>query len=206
MTQDQVVTSHAQAMMTQYNQGVGPQVNPYASTPASRIRDFMRMNPPTFHRTKVDEDPEGFINEVLKVVDATVVTSKEKAEIDAYQLNDMNRDGKRPRLDELSETKSKKGFYNKDSPMVSKDSVPNQNYQGGNGSGSTFERFRYTTCWKNHLDKCLNSTDGCFGCGNRGHKMRDCPILKVKGKDTNQAPQDGLHPNTQTRTFLYVTS
>ena len=89
MTQDQVVTSHAQAMMTQSNQGVGPQVNPYANTPASTIRDFMRMNPPTFHGTKVDGDLEGFINEVLKVVDATGVTPKEKAELDAYQLNDV---------------------------------------------------------------------------------------------------------------------
>ena len=127
-------------------------------------------------------------------------------QIEDTKIIKMKRDGKRPRLDELCETKSKKGFYNKHSPMVSKDSVPNQNYQGGNGGGSTFERFICTTCWKQHLDKCLNNMDGCFGCGNRGHKMRDCPILKVKGKDTNQAPQDGPHPNTQTRTFLYVTS
>ena len=33
--------------VSQANQGVGPQPN--ASTPASRIRDFMRMNPSTFH-------------------------------------------------------------------------------------------------------------------------------------------------------------
>ena len=30
----------------------------------------MRMNPPTFHGTKVDEYPQGFIDEVFKVADA----------------------------------------------------------------------------------------------------------------------------------------
>ena len=56
MTQAQVITTHAQAMTAQANQGVGPQVNPHTSTPACRIRDFMRMNPSTLYGTKVDED------------------------------------------------------------------------------------------------------------------------------------------------------
>ena len=29
----------------------------------------MRMNPPTFHETQVDEYPQGFIDEVFKVLD-----------------------------------------------------------------------------------------------------------------------------------------
>ena len=41
----------------------------------------MWMNPPTFHGTKVDEDPQGFIDEVFKVVDAMGVTSREKVEL-----------------------------------------------------------------------------------------------------------------------------
>ena len=41
--------------MGQANQGDSPQQN--SSTPASRIRHFMRMNPHNFHGTKVDEDP-----------------------------------------------------------------------------------------------------------------------------------------------------
>ena len=68
----------------QANQGDRPQPN--ASTTASRIREFMRMNPPTFHGTNVDEDPQGFIDEVLKMVDAIGVTPREKAELGAYQL------------------------------------------------------------------------------------------------------------------------
>ena len=71
----------------QANQGDRPQTN--SSTPASRIWDFMRMNPPTFHGTTVDEDPQGFIDEVFKVVDAMGVTPREKENLDAYKLKDV---------------------------------------------------------------------------------------------------------------------
>ena len=64
-------------MVAQANLGVGPQPN--ASNPTSRIRDFMRMNPPIFHGTKVDEYPQGFICEVFKVVDSMGATPKENS-------------------------------------------------------------------------------------------------------------------------------
>ena len=44
------------------------------------------MNPPTFHGTKVVEDPNGFIDEVFKVVYVMGVTPREKAELAAYQI------------------------------------------------------------------------------------------------------------------------
>ena len=47
------------------------------------------MNPPTLHGTKVDEDPQGFIDEVFKVVDAIDETPREKAELASYQLNEV---------------------------------------------------------------------------------------------------------------------
>ena len=51
----------------------------------------MRMNPPTFHGNKVDEETQGFIDEVFKVVDAMGVTPREKAELAAYQIKDVGR-------------------------------------------------------------------------------------------------------------------
>ena len=49
----------------------------------------MSMNHPTFHGTKMDEDPEIFLDEVFNVVDAMGVTPKEEAELASYQVNDV---------------------------------------------------------------------------------------------------------------------
>lgn len=68
--QPHVVKNH---FVCQSNQGDRPQHN--ARTLDSRIWDFMRMKHPTFHETKVDEDRQGFTDEILKVVDA-IVTPK----------------------------------------------------------------------------------------------------------------------------------
>lgn len=59
--QDHVVNNH---VVSQANQGGGPQPN--ESTPTSRILYFIKMNPHTFHGTKVDEDPQRLIDEVFQ--------------------------------------------------------------------------------------------------------------------------------------------
>ena len=84
-TQDQVITNH---LVAQANVGVIPQFQPNASNPTSGIRDFMRMKTPTFHGTKVDEDSQGFVDEVFKVVDAMGLTTRENAEF-SYQLKNV---------------------------------------------------------------------------------------------------------------------
>lgn len=108
MTQDQVITTKIQAITSHANRGVGPQVNAIASTRASRVWYFMRMNPSTFHRNKVDKYPHVLIDEVFKVVDAMEVTSREKVELAAYQLKNVTqvwfeqwRDAKHIRADPI---------------------------------------------------------------------------------------------------------
>ena len=51
------------------------EVNPNSITTASMIRDFRRMNSATFFGSKVEEDPQGFIDEVFKVLDDMGVSS-----------------------------------------------------------------------------------------------------------------------------------
>ena len=55
-----------------------------------RIRDFMRMNPPTFHGSKVTQDSQGFIDEIFKKVDAMGLTPRERRELVTYQLKDVS--------------------------------------------------------------------------------------------------------------------
>lgn len=69
------LTLLAQVMANQANQGAQA---PHALTLASRVRDFMRMNPPEFNSSKVNEDPQEFIDEVYKVLSIMGVRLEEK--------------------------------------------------------------------------------------------------------------------------------
>ena len=71
-------------MAFQSNQRGVPQPN--AITPSSRIWDFMRMDLPTIHGTKLDEYPQSFLDEVFKFVDAMGVNPREKAKLKTYKL------------------------------------------------------------------------------------------------------------------------
>ena len=53
-------------------------VNPNFSTTDLCIRDFTRMNPPIFYGSKVEEDPQGIIDEVFKVLDGMGFLLKKK--------------------------------------------------------------------------------------------------------------------------------
>ena len=58
----QPVTAQAQAMMAQDNRDIVPCPNQQIATTASHLRDFTRMNPSTFYGSKVEEDPQEFID------------------------------------------------------------------------------------------------------------------------------------------------
>uniref|UniRef100_M1DEW7 Gag-pol polyprotein n=1 Tax=Solanum tuberosum TaxID=4113 RepID=M1DEW7_SOLTU len=73
-------------MTTQVNQQVVAPAPSETYTTAVRIRDFARMNPQEFHRSKLEEDPQEFLNDIHKVTDIIGVTLVESADLAAYQL------------------------------------------------------------------------------------------------------------------------
>ena len=72
------IHSLIQVLATQVAWGTRVNVKPNCITASSRIMDFTRMNPCVFFCSKVEEDPQGFVDEVFNVVDAICVSSKRK--------------------------------------------------------------------------------------------------------------------------------
>ncbi|XP_049378101.1 uncharacterized protein LOC125842853 [Solanum stenotomum] len=95
---------------------------------ASRVRGFTRMNPSKFHGSKVEKDPQEYINEVYKILMIMGVRPVEKEELVTYQL---------------------KGSSNAP-PKFNKDRVSNPKAQGGNGSGSSLPISNCTMCGRKH--------------------------------------------------------
>ena len=94
MTQDittdgQAPTTQSQDMTTQANREVVHHPHQRVNTMASCLRDFTQMNPPTFYGSKVDEDPQEFIDEISKILLSMGCSTSEKDELDTYHLKDV---------------------------------------------------------------------------------------------------------------------
>ena len=56
---------------------------------APRLRDFIRMNAPTFYGSKVEEEPQEFIHMVYKILFSMGLSTSEKVDLSTYQLKDV---------------------------------------------------------------------------------------------------------------------
>uniref|UniRef100_M1DNN9 Gag-pol polyprotein n=1 Tax=Solanum tuberosum TaxID=4113 RepID=M1DNN9_SOLTU len=98
-------------------------------------------------------------------------------QVEESRLKKKNREAKRATPKEQSQPRSKKRFYNQESPMVNNDRVSNPNSQGGNGSGFYFERPICDKYGKQHL---------------------------AKGREAKQASLEGLDSNAPRKNRFYV--
>ena len=64
-----------QVLDTNVSRDTREKLNPNASTTASIIRDFTSVKTRTFFGFKVEDEPQGFIDEMFKVLDAMLLYS-----------------------------------------------------------------------------------------------------------------------------------
>uniref|UniRef100_M1DX31 Gag-pol polyprotein n=1 Tax=Solanum tuberosum TaxID=4113 RepID=M1DX31_SOLTU len=137
--------------------------------------------------------------------------------IEEQKLKQVNREVKRARTNDGNSSKGKfevqgkprfkKRFSNQGSSStlrVNKDRVSNPNPQGGNSGSSYVDRPNCAKCGKKHEGKYLVGTDGCFSCGKRCHSKRDCPMLKVQGREVKQVPPSGSNSDAPKNNNLYA--
>ncbi|XP_015084123.1 uncharacterized protein LOC107027476 [Solanum pennellii] len=168
----------ARAMTTQVNRDIGPRVNAMESTMTSRLRDFVRMNPPTFFGSTVVEDPQAFLDESLNLGGELEMLIGEEL---MSKFNISLRIG----------IQNQDGF-----------SAPKVNHE--RGSGSQVVRPTCATCGKKHCGKSLAGTSGCFGCWKDDHQVRDCPTISARGRKAKKVPANVSDSGAPRRNHFYA--
>ncbi|WMV08768.1 hypothetical protein MTR67_002153 [Solanum verrucosum] len=69
----------------------GQRENRQEENDTSRIREFLRMNPPSFTGSSTTKDLENFIEELQKVFEIMHIVDAERVELPAYQLKNVVR-------------------------------------------------------------------------------------------------------------------
>ncbi|KAH0689070.1 hypothetical protein KY289_016428 [Solanum tuberosum] len=128
----------------------------------------------------------------------------------AMLLGDMNISRLMTHAQQKSGGGNHSEFQQKSStPTHSSASVPSPRFRndqkgrvsGSKSQGSVSGTKSYPTCpkcSKNHQGECLAGKEGCFGCGQSGHRWKDCPSRQGQGgkngraQSTTSAAPEGL--------------
>ncbi|XP_049364118.1 uncharacterized protein LOC125828839 [Solanum verrucosum] len=78
------------------------------------------------------------------------------------------------------------------------------NFSNTRSDGQGRPRHNCEKCGRKHDGKFLDGTDGCFGCGKIGNKMRDSAMIKVQGREGKQAPLSGSNSSAPKKNRFYA--
>ncbi|GFY95329.1 hypothetical protein Acr_10g0007140 [Actinidia rufa] len=131
--------------------------------PRTTIKQFQQLRPPTFYGTPDPMAAESWLLGIERVFEVLPCTDEQKVEvlhaalIAEESLNEMS---------QFRENRKKR--------------------IGGNGSSRSNKLPTCPTCQKKHWGECRMGSRGCYGCGQEGHQIRDCPMRKrIQGAGTS---------------------
>ncbi|XP_015072453.1 uncharacterized protein LOC107016520 [Solanum pennellii] len=138
-------------------------------------------------------------------------------QVEESRLKRKNREVKRASLyeggiskgkfDIQDKPKFKKRFSNQAPPNFSKarkDWVSKPRPQGGKVVIHKMRNQIVPNVVRNIWLNSLVGTDNYFGCGKRGHMVRDCPMSKTQGRDINKAQASGLNYDSHEKNHFYA--
>lgn len=128
-------------------------------------------------------------------------------QIEEEKIKERSREKKRARMDDGNFSYSRSGgrgcsrfrqIFSKQGssnvpPRSNNETMSNPKSKRENDSGSLL--LTSPRCGKKHEGKCQAGTDGCFKCRKSGHKKRDFPMIKAKGREKKQALPSGSSSN-----------
>ncbi|XP_049368427.1 uncharacterized protein LOC125833328 [Solanum verrucosum] len=141
------------------------------------------MNPPEILGSQVGEDPQNFIDKVRKIFGVMQVTSNDMVELASYQLNDVAHIW----FTQLKENKSVGATPDQYSR------APGSKSQGSVSGNKTYPNC--PKCSKNHPRECLADKEGCFGCGQSGHWVKNY-LSTRQGQDGKSTWAQSTVPTT----------
>ncbi|XP_069150258.1 uncharacterized protein [Solanum lycopersicum] len=141
------------------------------------------MNAPMYIGSKVDEDPQDFLDEVYKILLAMRVSTTEKDNHSSYQLKDVAQACLIVHAQQVEE--SRIGNMNREA-------------KGAKLFESGSSKSRLDVQDKPKLKK------SCYGCGKGFHMVRDCTNVRIEGKGNSQDQQSGPSSEAPKRNHFHA--